>query len=75
VEEGRYPIEQLFQADECFITNSGIEIMPISKIGVCQIGQGMRGELTHMLWETFNANLDRFLGPCLSEKGEGRREK
>jgi branched-chain amino acid aminotransferase len=70
VEEGRYVPEQLFQADECFITNTGIEIMPISKIGDCQIGQGMRGELTHTLWKTFNVNRDRFLGPCLSEKGE-----
>jgi len=75
VEEGRYTTEQLFKADECFITNTGIEIMSISKIGACQIGQGRRGELTDTLWKIFNANLDRFLGPCLSEKGEGRREK
>jgi branched-chain amino acid aminotransferase len=66
VEEGQYTMEQLLQADECFITNTGIEIMSISRIGDCQIGQGMRGSLTHELWKTFNANVDRFLGPCLT---------
>ncbi len=68
VEEGCYTIEQLFQADECFITNTGIEIMPISKIGDCQIGQGKRGPLTDELGQVFKQNVNRFLGPCLSEK-------
>lgn len=67
VEEGRYTMTQLLQADECFITNTGIEIMAISKIGDSQIGQGMRGSLTHKLWNAFNANLDRYLGSCLPE--------
>ncbi len=67
VEEGQYTMEQLLQADECFLTNTGIEIMAISKIGDCRIGQGMRGSLTHELWKTFNENMDRFLSPCLSE--------
>ena len=56
------------QADECFITNTGIEIMAISKIGDCQIGQGTRGSVTHKLWKAFNANVNRSLGPCLSKK-------
>ena len=68
VEEGQYTMEQLLQADECFITNTGIEIMPVSKIGDCRIGQGGRGPLTDELWKAFNKNLDRFLGPCLSKK-------
>ena len=66
VEEGRYMIEQLFQADECFITNTGIEIMAVSKIGDCQIGQGKRGPLTGALLTAFKANVDRYLGPCLT---------
>lgn len=66
VEEGRYTIEQLFQADECLITNTGIEILPVSKIGDCQIGQGKRGPLTRSLLKAFNTNMDRYLGPCLT---------
>jgi branched-chain amino acid aminotransferase len=68
VEEGQYTMEQLLQADECFITNTGLEVMPVSKIGDHQIGQGIRGSLTHKLWKAFKENLDRFLSPYLSEK-------
>jgi branched-chain amino acid aminotransferase len=65
VQEGRYRMEHILQADECFITNTGFEIMPVSKIGDSQIGLGKRGPLTNMLWEAFNANLERYLGPDL----------
>lgn len=67
VEEGRYAIEQLFLADECFVTNTGIEIMPVSKIGACQIGQGKRGPLTHILGAAFTKNLNRYVGPYLPD--------
>ena len=66
VEEGRYTIEHLLQADECMITNTGIEIMPVSKIGDCPIGQGKRGSLTGVLLTAFHTNMDRYLGPCLT---------
>jgi len=66
VEEGRYTMEQLLQADECFITNTGVEIMPVSGIGDCQIGQGKRGPLTGELRKVFTENLNRYLGPCLT---------
>ena len=66
VEEGRYTMEQLLQADECFITNTGMEIMPVSRVGDCQIGQGKRGPLTGELRKTFIANLKGYLGPCLT---------
>ena len=66
VEEGRYTMEQLLQAEECFITNTGIEIMPVSRIGDCQIGQGKRGPLTDELVRAFKENLNRYLGPCLT---------
>ena len=66
VEEGCYALEQLFQADECFVTNTGIEIMPVSRIGDCQIGQGERGPLTDRLTKDFRGNIKRYLGPCLT---------
>jgi branched-chain amino acid aminotransferase len=70
VEEGRYGVEQLIQADECFITNTGIEIMPVLKIGDCQIGRGKRGPLTNALMTAFNTNVDRYLGPCITPSNE-----
>ena len=66
VEEGRFTMKQLLQADECFITNTGMEIMPVSRIGACQIGQGRRGPLTGELRKVFTENLNRHLGPCLT---------
>ena len=67
VEEGHYSTEHLLQADECFITNTGIEVMAVSRIGDCQIGQGRRGLLTDNLQKAFHANLNRYLSPYLSE--------
>lgn len=67
VEEGYYTVEQLLQADECFITNTGIEIMAVSRIGDCQIGQGRSGLLTENLRKAFHAHLNRYLSPCLNE--------
>ncbi len=67
VEEGFYTTEQLLQADECFITNTGIEIMAVSMIGDCQIGQGRRGLLTTNLQKAFLDNLNRYLSSYLSE--------
>ncbi|MEX0829961.1 MAG: aminotransferase class IV [Nitrospirales bacterium] len=67
---GRYGAEKLFQADECFITNTGIEIMPVLKIGDCQIGRGKRGPLTSALMKAFNSNVDRYLGFSLTPSNE-----
>ena len=58
VQEGDYTMEQLLQADECFITNTGIEIMPVSRIGDCQLGQGRKGPLTGELQKVFTENLN-----------------
>ena len=66
-EEGFYPAEQLLQADECFITNTGMEIMAVSKIGDAQIGQGRRGLLTHNLEKAFRAYVNHSVSSCLSE--------
>ena len=66
IEEGRYTMEHLLQADECFMTNTGVEVMAVSKIGDCQIGKGKRGLLTGELEKTFKENRNRYLGPCLT---------
>ena len=66
VEEGAYAAEEVLQADECFMTNTGLEVMPVSQIGERPIGQGKGGPVTMELWRAFQQNLDRFLGPCVT---------
>jgi branched-chain amino acid aminotransferase len=66
VEEGAYSAEDVLHADECFMTNTGLEVMAVSQIGEYPIGQGMCGPMTMELWKAFQGNLERFLGPCLT---------
>ncbi|HNP29810.1 MAG TPA: aminotransferase class IV [Nitrospirales bacterium] len=66
VEEGAYTAEDVLQADECFMTNTGLEIMAVSQIGKDPIGQGRSGAITMALWRTFQENLERWLGPAVT---------
>lgn len=66
VEEGAYAAEAVLQADECFMTNTGLEVMAVSQIGEHLIGQGRCGPMTMELWRAFQTNLNRYLGPCLT---------
>ncbi|MGH7204817.1 MAG: aminotransferase class IV [Nitrospiraceae bacterium] len=61
VEEGVYTAEALKQADECFLTNTSMEIMPASQIDNLPVGSGRPGPLTIRLQELFRSNLERFL--------------
>lgn len=60
-EEGRYNAEALRQADECFLTNTTMEIMPVREVDKIPIGSGHPGPLTMKLRELFRSNLSRFL--------------
>ncbi|MDH3504679.1 MAG: aminotransferase class IV [Nitrospirota bacterium] len=66
VEEGAYAAEDVLQADECFMTNTGLEVMAVSEIGEDPIGQGKSGPITMALWRAFQENLERFLGPVVT---------
>jgi branched-chain amino acid aminotransferase len=63
VQEGRYGAQELLGADECFITNTGMEIMPVSRIGAKRIGRECPGPLTARLAQLFQQNVERFLSP------------
>ncbi len=63
VEEGAYSPGDVLQADECFMTNTGMEVMAVSQIGEAPIGQGKSGPITMALWKAFQENLTRWLGP------------
>ena len=45
----------LFNADECFLTGTGAEIMPVIKIDGRVIGSGQPGALTRKLTEAYHA--------------------
>ncbi len=61
VEEGAFPPAALLEADECFITNTSMEIMPVSAVDGKKIGKGSPGAVTAKLRESFRSNLSRFL--------------
>ncbi len=62
IEEGRYNAEALRQADECFLTNTTMEVMPVRELDNMPVGSGRPGPLTLKLRELFRSNLSRFLG-------------
>jgi branched-chain amino acid aminotransferase len=45
----------LFNADECFLTGTGAEIMPVVKIDGRVIGKGQPGPMTRKLVTAYHA--------------------
>ena len=68
LEQGMYRPEQLLRADECFITNTGIEMMPVTQIGEHVFGTGSVGLVSQQLRDAYQKNVPRFVGPCLLEE-------
>lgn len=60
-EEGRYPAEFLAKAEEVFLTNTSMEIMPVRSIDGRPVGSGRPGPMTQRLREVFRGNFTRFL--------------
>ncbi len=60
VEEGHYVVDQLQQADECFLTNTSMEVMPVTSIDNRPVGNGTPGPLTVRLREQFIRMRGRF---------------
>jgi branched-chain amino acid aminotransferase len=61
VMEGRFSPDQLLQADECFLTNTSMEIMPVSTVNRRAIGSGQPGPITEHLRSLFGIHRSRFL--------------
>ena len=61
IEEGFYTPDSLRQADECFLTNTSMELMPVREIDQTPVGSGKPGALTNHLHSLFRSNLTRFL--------------
>jgi branched-chain amino acid aminotransferase len=63
VDEGRFGIEAIHKADECFLTNTSMEVMPVTMVDGHPVGNGTPGLLTQQLHRLFMANRMRFLAP------------
>ena len=59
--EGCYLPDTLLEADECFLTNTTMEIMPVRNIDTRPIGKERSRPVTDRLRERFRATLPRFL--------------
>ncbi len=60
-EETRLTVEDLLRAEECFLTNTTQEVLPVTQVNGTRIGNGRPGEITRRLHASFRACLDRFL--------------
>ena len=63
VDEGHFGIEAIHQADECFLTNTSMEVMPVTMVDGHPVGNGTPGLLTQQLHRLFIVNRARFLEP------------
>ncbi|HEX9284485.1 MAG TPA: branched-chain-amino-acid transaminase [Nitrospirales bacterium] len=60
-EETRLTTEDLYRADECFLTNTTQEVLPVTQVDGKMVGDGRPGEITRRLHASFRTGLDRFL--------------
>lgn len=63
VEEGHFTADQLYQADECFLTNTSMEIMPVAMVDEKKIASGKPGPVTLKLQARFREARGRFCEP------------
>jgi branched-chain amino acid aminotransferase len=63
VDEGHFEIEAIHTADECFLTNTSMEVLPVTKVDGHPVGNGLPGLLTRQIHAYFMANRGRFLEP------------
>ena len=63
VDEGHFGIEAIHSADECFLTNTSMEVMPVTMVDGYLVGNGTPGLLTQQLHKLFIVNRARFLEP------------
>jgi branched-chain amino acid aminotransferase len=63
IEEGHFTVDQLYRTDECFLTNTSMEIMPVSMVDTRRIPCGKPGSITSKLKARFLETRERFLEP------------
>jgi branched-chain amino acid aminotransferase len=63
VDEGYFGVEAIYKADECFLTNTSMEVMPVAMVDGYPVGNRTPGTLTQELHRLFIGNRIRFLEP------------
>jgi branched-chain amino acid aminotransferase len=63
VDEGYFGVETIHKADECFLTNTSMEVMPVTMVDGHPVGKGTPGLLTQQIHRLFIANRTHFLEP------------
>jgi branched-chain amino acid aminotransferase len=61
VQEGSYGFDEMVESDECFCTNSLMEIMPVVKIDDRQIGDGHPGKLSRFILILYRESVTRYI--------------
>lgn len=59
VREEPFSVEDLLAADECFITSTTAEIVPVVQVEEHQIGSGKRGPVTQKIQEAYIASTEK----------------
>ncbi len=63
VRESRFSPRQLLAADECFITNTTMEVMPVTRINGKRVGTGVPGPVTAALSRAYRDEVVRCSKP------------
>jgi len=63
IEEGQFGIDALRRADECFLSNTTMEVMPVTTLDGRPIGVGKPGPLTQTLRRLFVIHRTKFVEP------------
>jgi branched-chain amino acid aminotransferase len=61
IHEGQFTAEALAEADECFLSNTTMEVMPATRLNGRPIAGGTPGPLTQRLHQIFVAQRQKFL--------------
>ncbi len=73
--EENFTPEELKDADECFLTSSTKELVPITKIDGISIGSGRPGELTKRLHQIYRRHVEEYTKSQRDVQGEISRDK
>ncbi len=57
VQEGTYRPEDLLDADECFLTNTGFGVLPVSTIEARQLMSGREGSMTKTIQQMYESHI------------------
>lgn len=63
VHEGHFTVDALAKADECFLSNTTMEVMPVTRLDGRPVSDGKPGPVTARLHQIFVAQRRKFLEP------------